>query len=279
MRSEAPDTEQGHVEVPAHGLARTYSATMRVFDTSYDYKTDRPRKTKPDADRDSERLRQDHGLLWTKELNSQVVFAPTPPARRSDGYLIFTDGSGDRHWYGSDAITTSYTTWTRKPAMVKAIAGLTEEQKLRYLNPPYTAGSIMIWPVRSKDPDTMNRVRGRHPRIGDRMDLTLECIRRHYAGEPEGPLENAIRSYADFFALYDGFQEFVEFFHFQDLVTEDFAQVRFFLPLEDFQRPGTPTTTAEYVTCREKSLELVERRARRMAAWVRKHHPGVDVRP
>lgn len=38
----------------------------------------------------------------------------------------------------------------------------------------------------------MNRVRGRHPAIGDRMDLTLECIRRHYVEEHEGPLEKAM---------------------------------------------------------------------------------------
>lgn len=252
---------------------------MRVFDTSFDYKTDQPRKTRPDADRDSERLRSDHALLWTKELNSKALFAPTPPAHRGDGYLIFTDGSGDRHWYGSDAITNSYTTWTRPKALVDAIAGLSEDEKRRFLTPPYTSGSIMIWPVRSKDPATMNRVRGRHPAIGDRMDLTTECIRRHYAGEPEGPLAEAIHAYADFFALFDGFQEFVDFFHFQDLVTDDYEQVRFFLPLEDFQRPGTPSTTEEYVTYREKVLELVERRGRRMAEWVRKHHPEVEVRP
>ena len=209
---------------------------MRVFDISYDYKTDQPRKSKPDADSDSPRLRSDHALLWTKELNSKVLFAPAPPARRGDGYLIFTDADGGRHWYGSDAITNSYTTWTGKPALVNAIAGLTAEQKLRYLNQPYTIGSTMIWPVRSKDPSTMNRRRGTHPAIGDRMDLTLECIRRHYAGEPWSPLADVMNAYADYFELFGGFTEFVEFFHFQDLVTPDCDEVRFYLPFDNFKR-------------------------------------------
>ncbi|MGO4859557.1 hypothetical protein AB4074_19940 [Arthrobacter sp. 2MCAF14] len=31
--------------------------------------------------------------------------------------------------------------------------------------------------------------------IGDRMDLTLECIRRHYTGEPESPLASVLNAY------------------------------------------------------------------------------------
>ena len=68
--------------------------------------------------------------------------------------------SGARHWYGSDAITASYTGWLRPRPLVDAIAGLTEEQRARYLNPPYTIGSAMIWPVRSKDRPTINRHEG-----------------------------------------------------------------------------------------------------------------------
>lgn len=251
---------------------------MRVFDTLFDFKTDKPAKTRPDADRDSPRLRLDHKLLWTKKLNSGTLFAPTPPTRRRDGYLIFTDNCEARHWYGSDAITSSYTTWLRPKALANAIAGLNEDQKRRYLNPPYTIGSAMIWPVRSKDRPTMNAARGLRPAVADRMDLTLECIRRHYTGEPESPLADVISAYADFFALFDGFREFVVFFHLQDLVTPDYTKVQFYLPFDDFGRSGTPATTEEYVTYREKVLEFIDRRSNRMAEWVREHHPEIEVR-
>jgi len=254
---------------------------MRVFDCSFDYKTDKPAKTRPDADRDSPRLRLDHELLWTKELKSGVLFAPTAPSARREGYLIFTDTSGARHWYGSDAITSSHTTWLRPKPLAVAIASLDEDQRSRYLNPQYTIGSSMIWPVRSKDRPTLNTARGFGPSgrlIGDRMDLTLECIRRHYAGEPESPLAGVLNAYADFFALFDGFTEFVEFFHLQDLVTPDCQEVRFYLPFDNFERLGTPATNEEYVTYREAALEFVARRGRRMAEWVMKHRPEVEVR-
>ena len=254
---------------------------MRVFDTSYDYKSDKPARTRPDADRDSRQLRLDHQLLWTKKLNSGVLFAPAPPARRQDGYLIFTDDSGDRHWYGSDAITNSYTRWSRPVPLANAISSLNEEQRSRYLDQPYTIGSAMIWPVRSKDRPTMNTARGfgRTGRlIADRMDLTLECIRRHYAGEAESPLADVIDAYEDFFALFEGFMEFVDFFHLQDLVAPDYNEVHFFLPFMNFDRSGTPSTIEEYVTYREATLDFIAGRQRRMAKWVAENHPGMEIR-
>ncbi|MDR7080944.1 hypothetical protein J2X01_000213 [Arthrobacter ginsengisoli] len=251
---------------------------MRVFDTSYDYKTDTPARTRPDADRDSQRLRSDHELLWTKNLCSGVVFAPKVSSARSNEYLIFTDTSEARHCYGSDAVTGSYTTWLKPNALVNAVAGLNEDQKSRYLNPPYTIGSAMIWPVRRKDQPTLNQARGLRLSVGDRMDLTLECIRRHYAGEPESPLADVINAYADFFALFDGFAEFVDFFHFQDLVTPGYGEVRFYLPFDNFERSGTPATTDDYVTYREATLEFIAGRGRRMAEWVMEHRPEIEVR-
>lgn len=264
---------------------------MRVFDTSFDYQTDESRKAKRrngvpqelgDPDANSVRLRADHELLWTKKLCSGDVFAPSASSTRSNEYLIFTDSSGARHCYGSDAITASYTTYMRPKALVDAITGLTEEQRVRYLNPPYTIGSAMIWPVRSKDRPTMNQARGTRHSIADRMDLTLECIRRHYAEEPESPLADVVTAYADFFALFgqgkDGFRCFVDFFHFQDLVTPDYDQVLFFLPFDNFKRSATPKTTEEYVEYREKVLDFIAKRGQRMAKWVRENPPDVEVR-
>lgn len=251
---------------------------MRVFDISFDYKTDNPAKTKPDADRDSPKLRLDHALLWTKELSSGVLLAPTAPAARRSGYLIFTDTSGARHWYGSDTITHSYSTWLKPKPLLAAIAALDEDQRARYLNQPYTIGSSMIWPVRSKSRPTINQARGLRSLIGDRMDLTLECIRRHYTGESESPLASVLKAYSDFFALFEGFAEFVDFFHLQDLVTSSDNEVRFYLPLKDFNRPGTPATLEEYVRYREAALEFSAQRGRRMADWVIRNHPEIEVR-
>ena len=259
---------------------------MRVFDLSFDYETDRPAKTNSDADRDSPRLRLDHELLWTKRLRSGVTFAPTAPSARRDGYLIWTDGSGARHWYGSDSITHSYTKWPSPKALAEAKAALSDEQRALYLSPQYTIASSTIWPVRSKDLPTINTARG-FGRTGkvlrDRIDLTLECIRRHYEGA-DNTLASVLTAYGDFFTLFEGFAEFTEFFHFQDLVRPDFSAVRSLmcsdevLAQPDFEREATPTNVEEYVTYREATLEFITRRGNRMADWVEKHHPEVEVR-
>ena len=109
------------------------------------------------------------------------------------------------------------------------------------------------------------------------MDLTFECIRRHYTGDQESPLASVLNAYADFFALFDGLTECVDFFHLQDLVTPDY-KVRFYLPLDNFERSGMPATKEEYVTYREKALDFIAGRDRRMAKWVMEHHPEIEGR-
>jgi hypothetical protein len=97
-------------------VERLIFAKRRVFDTSFDYKTDTLSKDRHDPDKDSQRLRADHELLWTKDLSSGVRFAPGVSLARWNEYLIFTDATGVRHCYGSDAITSSYTTWSKPKA-------------------------------------------------------------------------------------------------------------------------------------------------------------------
>ena len=238
------------------------------FDDDYNFRDDTPAGKDPDSR--SPTLRQYHRLLWSKPLPDGRPFHLH--ARRAlSPYLVYEAG-GTSFVLGSDAITSSYTRWSRPRSLVNAIASLDENQRSRYLNPPYTIGSAMIWPVRKKDRPTMNTARGFRLLIADRMDLTLECIRRHYAGEPSSPLADVINAYADFFELFEGFTEFVEFFHFQDLVTPDYDEVRFYLPFDNFKRSGTPTTTDEYVEYREKTLEFIDGRKRRMAEWVMENH-------
>lgn len=48
-------------------------------------------------------------------------------------------------------------------------------------------------------------------RWADRFDLTLECIRRHYLGQ-RSPLGETLARYRDFFALFEDFSGYVEFF-------------------------------------------------------------------
>lgn len=260
----------------------------RVFDTSLNYKKDTPARTDPDADSDSQLLRWDHELLWSKRLPSEEVFAPKVTTRKTE-YLIFTDADTERHCYGSDAITSSYTKWVKKKnprsrALVDAINELSDEQKLRYLDPPYTIGSAMIWPVRKLHRITINKARGANLLIADRMDLTLKCIWLHYAGEQWSPLAKVIKDYEDFFELFgqreQGFKGFVDFFHFQDLIApgSDYQEIEYFLEPNGFTRSGTPATKDEYIEYRENVLSFIKKRSARMAEWVKENHSAIEVR-
>jgi hypothetical protein len=238
------------------------------FDVSFNFETDQPSRKHPDADRDSPVLRRYHQMLWSKKLRSGEEFTLEAPSARRHGYLIHTDSAGNQLWFGSDAITNSYTRWVRPKVLVEAVAGLSAEQRLRYLHPPYTVGSTMIWPVRSKDRPTINQARGTRAAIADRMDLTLECVRRHYQGRADSPLADVLASYGDFFSMFDGFSEFVDFFHFGPLTSDDYESVRFFLPLEDFVRRGAPRTVDEYVQYMEATLSFIEARQSLMTEWI-----------
>jgi len=236
---------------------------MVDFDPAFDFASDTP--VGKDPDEYSPTLRRYHRLLWSKPLPSGGFFSLDLPVPASSGYLIHARAGVDDLYLGSDAITNSYSRWRRPSALAAAIASLSDEQRATYLDPPYTVGSAMVWPVRSKDRPTINQARGTRGKFADRMDLTLECVRRHYTGEAS-PLGDVLRVYGDFFELFVDFRQFVDFFHFQDLVDERYEQVRLFLPRHGFERHGAPGTLEEYVALREGSMEFIGQRGRRMAA-------------
>ena len=66
----------------------------------------------------------------------------------------------------------------------------------------YTIGGMMIFPANKADGKmTINYARGFTQSIVDRMDLSLECICRHYIGQ-SSLLSATPKRYADFFALF-----------------------------------------------------------------------------
>ena len=128
----------------------------------------------------------------------------------------------------------------------------------------YTIGGMMVFPGNVVDGKlTINGARGFHRRIADRMDLTLECIRRHYLGQAS-PLANTLARYADFFGLFKDFQGYVDFFLLQDLVVDDYSATRFFMPFDDFTTPSVPKDVDTYREYRRLSIEFVEARNRRI---------------
>lgn len=114
---------------------------------------------------------------------------------------------------------------------------------------------------------TINKARGMHPRIADRFDLTLECIRRHYQDE-ESPLASTLSEYAGFFELFNDFSGYVDFWLLQDLVGDD--QIRFWLPFDDFQTRAVPQDVESYLRYSQGREDFITARNARIDDYSQK---------
>jgi hypothetical protein len=234
---------------------------MVKFDTSFDMRED---ATGPDPDSSSKTLATYHQLLWSKELPSGARF--DLEIIRNSGYQLRHSSDLGDFRLSSDSVMQTYIRWE---SMQHIVSQLSEAENDEFMSVGYTIGGMMIWPCDQRPGgQTINQHRGRDQHsIGDRMDLTLECIRRHYAGG-ESPLGETLARYGDFFDLFVDFGGFTEFFLLQDMVAADGQGVSFFLPFEGFESPARPRDVDSYREFRSRSLEFNHSRNRRMQAWV-----------
>lgn len=106
------------------------------------------------------------------------------------------------------------------------------------------------------------------PRIRDRFDLTLECVRRFYRGE-SSPLEAILDRDGGFFDLFVDFSGYVRFFHLEDLVSET-GEIAFLSPFEGFEGfdgDALPRTLTQCAAYRAATLRFVVARNQRILAW------------
>ena len=226
-----------------------------VIDTSFDFRTDAPGK---DPDAYSPTLRQYHKLLWSKALPSGRLFELDDTVR---GVYLFHRSELGEFFLCSDSVIPTFTRWVSLRRITQLF---TEEENEAFRTIGYTIGGMMVFPGNRLDGKlTINGARGFNRKIADRFDLTLECIRRHYLGQ-RSPLGETLARYRDFFALFEDFSGYVEFFMLQDLVTDDCCAVRFFMPFDDFNTPSVPRDGDAYKEYRHLSIEFIEARNRRI---------------
>lgn len=229
----------------------------REFDSEFDLRSDTPEGKDPDTY--SPTLRRYHRLLWSKELPGGRNFDLVPEKRTV--YLAHDSELG-RFVLSSDTIATSH-----KKRLHHLYSELSEEENERFHREGYTIGGTMVFPgVPVDGKQTINQRRGTHSEIQDRFDLTLECIRRHYAGE-RSPLADTLSAYGAYFALFRDFAGYVEYFHLGDLVTES-GTVQYFHPFEGFVPRPLPGNLDDYLEYRQRTLEFVRSRNRRIQKWV-----------
>jgi hypothetical protein len=231
-----------------------------VIDITFDFRSDTPAGADPDSS--SPTLRRYHQLLWSKPLPSGAPFELDVTTPR--GYLHHRSELGE-FWLTSDAVIPSWSRWSK---MAHIIDQISEMEREAFVHKSYTIGAMMVFPGNQvgRKP-TINGARGLNGRIVDRFDLTVECIRRHYLDEAS-PLCDTLTRYAEFFALFGDFAGYLDFFLLQDLVDEGTSTVMFFTPFEDFTPWPLQGTLDAYLGYRQRAIEFIESRNRRIAALV-----------
>lgn len=230
-----------------------------VIDTSFDFRADSFGK---DPDAHSATLRRYHKLLWSKSLPNGKMFELT--ISKVGAYLYHSSSLGTFS-LTSDSVIPSFTRWKR---LQHIIMQFPEEENEAFRTIGYSIGGMMIFPSNVIDClQTINGARGFTRQISDRFDLTLECIRRHYEGH-ESPLALTLARYGFFFDLFENFDGYVDFFLLRDLIEPNGRDIKFFTPFDDFATPAVPRNAAEYSDYRQRSMEFVCARNRRIDRYV-----------
>ena len=240
-----------------------------IIDTSFDFTTDSLHYWDnfwenncglggggSDPDSASKTLQRYHQLLWSKELpNGEKMELK---AGSGPYYLTWKD-----YRFGSDSIIVSFRHSKCEELMKAVRASMPDYVQFveSFVRRTYTIGGEIIFP---KHVNSMNQRKGCHQLIGDRWDLTLECIRRYYIGE-DSPLFSTIQADKAFYNLFVDFKGYVDFFFLQDCVTEDYKTVRIWQGKGDFNENPYPQDVEQYLRWIDNQLDFTAKRNQRIA--------------
>jgi len=224
-----------------------------MIDMTFDFRSDAGGR---DPDAYSPTLRKYHRLLWSKPV-------PAGGSLVLDKRLINQSELG-RFEFTSDSIIHSFAHWARYQYIIKEIPAEDIEE---FIHIGYSIGGMTIFPGNKVDrKHSINQARGTSPYIADRIDLTLECIRRYYL-DIDSPLYACLCRYRDFSDLFVDFKGYIDFFMFQDMVSDDYNSIRFLHPFEEFQNYPLPPTVADYLTYKDHAIQFVQKRNERIRRW------------
>jgi hypothetical protein len=231
---------------------------MTLIDSSFDFRSDSYGK---DPDIWSKTLKNYHKILWSKELPNGESFNLQDEDRSS--YLSFVSANNQIS-LSSDSISHSYKNVIRMKNIIQQIDPAEIES---FRNLGSTIGGFVIFPSkRIEGKMNINGARGFNSKIGDRFDLTLECIRRHYSKEAS-PLDEVLNRYENFFELFITFKNYVNFFFLNDLVNSNYTKIELFIQgQQPFSRLPFPQSVEEYGEYKSRSMEFVARRNARISA-------------
>ena len=213
-----------------------------------------------DPDKASPTLRTYHQKLWSKPLPNGEVMELEKGKWADYDYLIWKDMR-----FGSDAIVVDFR-YHNYRNIIDQVFKVKKDYKQYYedlIRKSYTIGGMIIFP---KHPSSMNQNKGTNRKISDRMDLTLECIRRYYNGK-ESPLYKTINRDKEFYDLFVDFKGYVDFFLLQDAVADDYSSVNIWEGSGDFKEDGLPKTIEDYFKFIDKEYDFLEKRNKRIKEY------------
>lgn len=225
-----------------------------TIDTSFSFLTDASGK---DPDSYSKTLQRYHQALWSKDLpcgeKMQLVCRGSGPY-----YLTWKN-----QFFASDAIIVDFRNHVRYANMIRKIKSELPDwfdELERTFDPiSYTIGGMTIFPQHRY---SINQMRGF--RVFDRWDMTLDCIRRYYKGEIS-PLYKYMLADKTFFDLFVDFRGYVDYFFFQDCVTDDYSKVIFWDGNGNENEKKYPQSSADYKLWIERELDFLDKRNKRIA--------------
>ncbi len=231
-----------------------------LIDTNFDFYSDTPSGKDPDTS--SPTLRRYHKLLWSKPLPNGFDFNLTDTTTKV--YLHHKSELGE-FFLSSDSIGHTYSKHKRMSGIVNQISSHEMDTFFALCS---TIGGYIIFPSNKVDNKmTINGSRGINHKIKDRVDLTLECIRRHYFNE-DSPLSDTLQRYNDFFSLFQDFQGYIDFFLLQDLVKDDYLSIKFCLSFVGFENPALPDNVQDYRVYKKNMTDFVLARNQRILNFI-----------
>ena len=209
-------------------------------------------------------LRDYHRELWSRALPNGKDFQLNKSERKS---LCHYSEELGKFSLSSDSIAHTY--FHSGLPEVKYVKKMGPEIK-EFMDIACTMGGFIIGPKGKGR--SFNQERG-FSKTKDRFDLALDCIRIYYKNKGFSPLSEAISRYSDFFDLFVDFKGYVDFFFLNDLVKDDYSEIKPFLPNT---RSPLPLDKEEYSTYKENVMLFVKNRNERIKKWIGKGAPGIE---
>jgi len=257
-----------------------------MIDVTFKFKTECQKGQDPD--RWSTTLAKYHQFLWSKRLDSgeelKLELQKDNSFHVRHGRYLFV--------LTSDCMNNSYThtkLWEKlsrllqqdgeNPTDMQASFDTYGESIGNYIVFPKKIYENGIWlnrrPEGKKRGQTINQYRGVNCHIGDRFDITLECIRRFYEDRSQeainqNPLGWVLKNFEEYFDLFGSFDGFVRFFLLEDFL--EAGSVKQFIAFdENFKRAGKPQKAKEYKQYANACQEVNRLRAERIQRYVEEH--------